>query len=182
MVHGSSIDNEFGRASGWSATPLSQRGCEEAAQLGSIFAEQAFDRVYCSDLSRARSTYSLCQRGQRAFFVTALREANYGTYSGMTLENFPPLERHVHERFPEGESLFDVELRMRAFLDRITDQGAQEVAFISHQAPQLALEVICRGLDWPTAIANDWRRDGNFEPLWRYTYIGPGVLDVVAPG
>lgn len=53
---------------------------------------------------------------------------------------------HIDIAFPDGESYFDVESRMRSLCVELEQNyRGKHVAFIGHQAPQLALEVITRG-------------------------------------
>ena len=42
------------------------------------------------------------------------------------------------------------------------------VGIIAHRAPQLALEVITKGISWDEANKNDWRKTGDWQPGWEY--------------
>ena len=52
-VHGTTVDNEKGLASGWHDCPLSKLGREQSVQLGELIKSRKRDAVYCSDFRRA---------------------------------------------------------------------------------------------------------------------------------
>jgi broad specificity phosphatase PhoE len=63
----------------------------------------------------------------------------------------------------------DVEKRIKSFLDDLKKQyPGKHVAFVCHKAPQLALEVITKGKTWKQAVADDWRKNGKWQPGWDY--------------
>lgn len=53
FVHGTTTDNEKGIATGWNPGELSALGIEQSKDLGPMVADQKFDAVFCSDLTRA---------------------------------------------------------------------------------------------------------------------------------
>ena len=100
-----------------------------------------------------------------------VRECNYGIYDGEDKKNVI-YEEHIYEPFLNGESLLDVENRVRDFLIYIEEnyQG-KRVGIIAHRAPQLAIEVITKKISWEDAIKNDWRNTGDWHPGWEYKLI-----------
>ena len=73
--------------------------------------------------------------------------------------------------FPNGESLKDVEKRIRSFLkDLLEYYHEKNVAIVSHRSPQLALEVILNKKSWKQAIKEDWRlkEPKEWRPGWEY--------------
>ena len=78
-------------------------------------------------------------------------------------------EEHIKEPFPNGESLEDVERRVREFVEFLKENYAgKTIGIVAHRAPQLALEVITKGISWEEANANDWRKTGEWQPGWEY--------------
>ena len=71
--------------------------------------------------------------------------------------------------FDKDQFLKDVEKRIRAFINEIkkTHDG-ETIGIVAHRAPQLALEVITKNITWETAIKNDWRASGDWQPGWEY--------------
>ncbi|HEV7454109.1 MAG TPA: histidine phosphatase family protein [Candidatus Saccharimonadales bacterium] len=170
FVHGTTTDNEEDLATGWLPGELSEKGIEQAKQLGVQAAGKQFEVVFCSDLKRAvdsaqlgfGETYTVIQDDR-------LREINYGDLNGMPTTFKDNLIDYIDSPFPNGESYRDVENRMESFctfLKALYD--GRQVAIVAHQAPQLALEVILNGKAWPQAFGEDWRRTGKWQPGWTY--------------
>ena len=47
--------------------------------------------------------------------------------------------------------------------------SGKTIGIVAHRAPQLALEVITKGITWEEANKNDWRKTGDWQPGWDYT-------------
>jgi broad specificity phosphatase PhoE len=170
LVHGTTIDNEQGLATGWLPGQLSGLGISQAKQLGEQTEDRQFDIVFSSDLKRAIDTVQLAFKDK---YPTAqddrLREANYGDLNGLPHTFKDKMTDYINEPFPNGESLRDVEMRLQSFCDFLKENyDGKHVAIVAHQAPQLALEVILKGKSWDQAIAQDWRRTGAWQPGWDY--------------
>lgn len=171
FVHGTTTDNEEHLATGWLPGELSEKGLEQAKQLAGQAAGKHFDVVFCSDLRRAIQTASI------AFAETydiieddRLREANYGDLNGLPHTFKDKMSDYIDHPFPNGESYRDTEARLQSFCDFLKrEYDGKHVAIVAHQAPQLALDVILGGKSWDQAIAEDWRRTGNWQPGWTYT-------------
>ena len=76
-------------------------------------------------------------------------------------------ETEAEDVFFDGESCRDVEARLRSFISECLN-SRESIAIVSHRFPQLALEVILNGRDWPNAIQHDWRNEGHWQPGWEY--------------
>ena len=58
---------------------------------------------------------------------------------------------------------------MREFVSFLKENYSNKtVGIVAHRAPQLALEVITKGITWEEANENDWRKTGNWQPGWEY--------------
>ena len=172
FVHSITTDNEKGLATGWLPGELSEEGIRRAKDVGERLAEQQFDAVFSSDLQRAITSTELFFANRIPVFLDwRLRECNYGTLDGQPAENFKKNREaeYISTPFPDGESYRDVELRMRSFLkDAASIFPDGNIAIVAHQAPQLALEVITNSIPWKQAIADDWRKTGNWQLGWQY--------------
>lgn len=80
--HGQSECNRLGRASGWSQTPLSELGREQARKAGALLSGLEFDRVYSSDLTRAVETCHIALPGVEPEQSPLLREIDVGRIQG----------------------------------------------------------------------------------------------------
>ena len=168
-VHGTTLDNINKVCSGWNDVDLSERGFEEAKRLG-VNASYDFDVLFTSDLKRAIRSASFAFPKFEAIQDKRLRECNYGDLDGLS-KQLVKYEEHIDKPFPNGESLKDVELRIRDFLNYLKDNyDGKTIGIIAHRAPQLALEVILKNISWKSAIENDWRKKGEWQPGWEYEY------------
>jgi broad specificity phosphatase PhoE len=144
-VHGTTEDNENGIASGWSDVDLSELGVRQVEELREGVKDREFDAVFSSDLKRAVRTAEMVW-GARVVRDARLRECDWG-----------------------GESYETVKGRMRAFLDDLKkNYDGRHVAIVAHKAPQLALDVLLRGMSWEEALAGDWRKTKDWRPGWEY--------------
>jgi broad specificity phosphatase PhoE len=170
FAHGTTTDNEREIATGWLPGELSEKGIRQARELGPLAADRHFDAFFCSDLKRAVDSSALGFGDKYEIIQDArLRECNYGDWSG-TPESFKEdMHPFVDTPFPNGESYKDVERRMRDFLEFLkTNYDGKNIAILTHQGPQLALDVILRGRTWDEAIDEDWRKRKAWQPGWDY--------------
>ena len=177
FVHGTTVDNENGVASGWHDTELSELGRTQAVELKEKIRDSKFDVVYCSDLKRAVDSAKLTFGGSIEIKQDKrLRECNYGDFTQKNSEEMDKLTlEHVDKPFPNGESYKDVERRVRDFLnDLLKEHTGKNVAIVAHKAPQLVLEVLIKGKTWEQAIKDDWRLKNppEWKPGWDYTLQG----------
>ena len=170
FVHGTTTDNSAKLCSGWKEAMLNELGREQALNLGNVSKERGdkFDIVFTSDLKRAVESASIAFSQYERISDNRLRECNYGDLDGEH-KSLVIYENHIDDAFPNGESLKDVEKRMRHFVNYLKDNyDGKTVAIVAHRAPQLALEVICNNLTWEDANKGDWRKTGDWQPGWDY--------------
>jgi len=170
-VHGTTIYNEQGIASGHADISLSAQGVEDGLKLGRMTKDLVFDVVFTSDLPRAVQTTELAFGNRyKVIYEPRLREVNDGNITGTVIKKMKaPATAYINEPYPNGESYKDVELRMKSLLaDLKKNYNDKQVAFMSHQAPQLALEVLLKGKTWEEAFAEDWRKTKAWQAGWEY--------------
>ena len=168
FVHGTTTDNASGKCSGWKQAKLTEIGKERAIKLGKIRKNTHFDVIFTSDLVRAIDSAKLAFPDVEHIQDARLRECNYGDLEGKD-KNLVIYEEHIEKPFHNGESLKDVEKRIRNFIGFLKDnyQG-KTIGIVAHRAPQLAFEVITKGITWEEAIKNDWRKTKAWQPGWEY--------------
>jgi broad specificity phosphatase PhoE len=169
FVHGTTTDNQAHRATGWNPGELSELGIRQSKELKNLANLNDFDAVFCSDLKRAVDSAQLNFGDEVEIIQDArLRECNYGDLNGAPGDQVV-YDDHIAEPFPNGESLKDVERRLRDFCDYLlAEYDGQHVAVVAHKAPQLALEIIANGKTWDEALAADWRKTKSWRPGWEY--------------
>lgn len=173
FVHGTTYDNEEHKASGWSNVKLSPKGIEQSFALKEKININEFDVVFCSDLDRAIDSANNIFGNQKEIIQDKrLRECDYGILSGK-YNSLVIYEEHIEKSFPQGESMRDVEKRIKSFCDfLVKNYNEKHVAIVAHKAPQLALEVLTNGNTWEEAIETDWRKTKNWQPGWGYIIKG----------
>lgn len=166
-VHGTTYDNASKKCSGWKQVELNELGKEQAKNLG-INTPYKFDVLFSSDLVRAIDSSNIAFPDVEKHKDARLRECNYGDYDGED-KKLVVYEEHVDEAFPNGESLKDVEKRIREFLKDVCEKyKGKTIGIMAHRAPQLAIEVITKHISWEEANKNDWRKTGDWQPGWEY--------------
>lgn len=170
FVHATTTDNIAKKCTGWLQGELSEKGIAQAYALAETIKDQEFDVVISSDLKRAIDSAAINFEGRNIERKTdsRIRECNYGDYDGgdSKLANY---ETHIYEAFPNGESMKDVEKRIREFVEFLKEKyDGKKVALVAHKAPQLALNVILNNMTWEEAIENDWRKTGEWQPGWKF--------------
>lgn len=168
FVHGTTYDNATKKCSGWKQVELNELGREQAANLGRINSNIKFDIVFTSDLIRAIDSANFAFPNALKIQDKRLRECNYGVLDGKG-KNLIIYEGHIDIPFPNGESLKDVEKRIKEFIYYVIENySGKTIGIVAHRATQLALEVITKNITWEEAIKNDWRKTGDWQPGWRY--------------
>ena len=97
---------------------LNDLGREQAKNLGNVSRERGdiFDVMFTSDLKRAVESSKIAFPDIEKIIDSRLRECNYGKLDGLH-KSLVIYEEHIDEAFPDGESLKDVEKRMREFIE-----------------------------------------------------------------
>jgi broad specificity phosphatase PhoE len=164
--HGETDWNADGRLQGQTDRPLSDYGRRQAQQLASELADERFEAIYASDLSRARVTAEIV--GERLGLEVALdpdlREKDWGTWEGLTAAERDRIEF-------VGESTEAHQERMLRALRRISDRhtGDGRVLVVTHGGSIRRVQVAALGMalpvvencgSWPCAYG-----DGTFRPL-----------------
>lgn len=170
FVHGTTIDNKEGGSTGWAPGVLSKLGIKQAKELKDQINDKDFDVMFCSDLKRAVDSANLGFKDDYKIIQDKrLRECNYGDLN-QAEEKLVNYSNHILNPFPNGESLEDVERRIKDFLEMLKkDYSGKYIAIMAHKAPQLALEVLLNNKTWEQAIAEDWRKKKAWQPGWIYT-------------
>jgi len=132
--HGETDWNAEGRLQGQEDVPLNARGWEQARTCAAYLAQQRWDAVVTSPLSRARMTAAVIAEACGTGFpvlMPPLMERYYGAASGLLFA-----ERQA--RFPDGqpsdlESLDDLRTRVEGALQTLCrDYAGQRVVVVSH--------------------------------------------------
>ena len=169
FVHGTTFDNEAKKATGWLPGELSPKGISQANALKETISGNDIEIVFCSDLNRAITSANIVFGEEKEIIHDPrLRECNYGDLDGKE-NSLVIYEDHITSPFPNGESMMDVEKRIKSVLDILKENyNNKHIGIVAHKAPQLAIEVLTQNKTWETAIAEDWRKTKAWQPGWNY--------------
>ena len=169
FVHGTTTDNIEHKSTGWNDGKLSEEGIKQSIELKKQIDLEEIDIVISSDLKRAIDSAKYTFYGKKEILLdNRIRECNYGDFNGKD-SKLVKYEQHIKIPFVNGESLKDVEKRVRDFCDDLIKKyDNKTIALVSHKAPQLALEVITKNITWEDAIKQDWRIKKEWRPGWKY--------------
>lgn len=139
--HGQSVANLEGLHAGWSQTPLTPKGMKDARLVGELLRGLDFEKVYCSDLLRARQTMELALPGVQAEFTPLLREIHVGTLSGKSaqacLQEYG--EKYLQQKKARdfrpygGENMEMQRQRIREFAIQVAWSGKGAAAAFCHE-------------------------------------------------
>ena len=149
--HGESNGNAQGRFCGFKDVALTEKGVWQAERLAYRLKGLQLDKVYCSDLKRARYTAEIIfkSRGIEIISSSNLREMNFGIWEGHTFEEIKEKNEYGEEfiswlknpnaipTIPQGESFIDFKNRIINELDRILKEHHKlstdkPIAIVSH--------------------------------------------------
>ncbi len=143
--HGETDWNRAGRIQGAIDIALNVRGTWQAQQLAARLANESFDVIYTSPLTRARATAAIIAEklGHTLIADARLEEKHLGELEGLTVHEFkmqfPDLFHAWHEQqlplnMPQGETHAHLHERVCAFLDEVRARhaDAKRIAIVSH--------------------------------------------------
>lgn len=159
--HGETDSNAEGRIQGQTNTPLNERGRAQAQALADELAGESIAAVYSSDLDRARETAEiLAARLDLPVVVDpALRERNFGSWEGRTVDELEARWPGAWARWREGdEGEGDVEdhlalaARVRDAIHRLAAaHPGERILVVAHGGAMRVILTDAAGLTYPQA-------------------------------
>ena len=167
-THSTTVDNEQGRATGWLPGQLSQRGQDQARELGRRRKYDQISAVFSSDLARAAQTAAIAFAGSAipVLHDWRLRECDYGQRNGMpTAQLHADRRRHLGRPYPGGESWQQAIARVGRFLGDLPPRwDGQRVLVIGHVATRWGLDHFLGGVPLEELIELDFA----WQEGWEY--------------
>jgi broad specificity phosphatase PhoE len=119
--------------------PLTERGRAEAAELGRMVANVAFDVCLHTRFPRTAHTAEIALAGRNVPFEVEplLDDIDVGDFEGAPLEKYRAW-KHGHARdvpFPRGESLDDAARRYAESFRRLLDRPHGAIFVVTHEIP-----------------------------------------------
>ena len=155
--HGDTELNSRERYWGHTDIKLSEAGLRQAEKLRDRLATEKIDVIYSSELQRASETAKIIASRHQLDVTTCaeLRETNFGKIEGLTFDEvsrlYPELTQlwinwSLQLKFPDGESIDELNCRVSKFLDRLKKHAPDETILIVAHAGPLRL-LVCRLLE-----------------------------------
>ena len=152
--HGDTALNSRERYWGRSDVKLSDAGVKQAEKLRDRLAAEKIATIYSSDLQRALLTAKIIASKHQLAVITCaeLQEINFGKIEGLTFNEISQLYPELAKlwvnwssrlKFPDGESVDELNCRVSKFLDRLKQHAPDEqILVVAHAAPLRLL--VCR--------------------------------------
>ncbi len=152
--HGESLSNLAGTFTGSMNSPLSETGILQAKLIAAYFEGMKVDKVYASDLERAKNTVSEIANSRNLKINTtdALREIYAGKWEGRAFldieaefpEEYAKWRQDTgNSRCTEGESASELSERVFSAVSKIAEENEGKTVVIgTHATPIRAMETI----------------------------------------
>ncbi len=139
LVRHAQIAKEYkGKYNGLIDISLSKEGIDDAKKLGKILKKRAFDKVYCSDLKRARETLAAFELKLPTIYSKEICEKSWGIHEGKSFEEIEAMGLR-YENFEQwvdalgGERYAEYKERIKNyFYGVIKNDDAENILVITH--------------------------------------------------
>jgi broad specificity phosphatase PhoE len=124
--HGETQWSLSGQHTGRTDIPLTENGRSQAEALQPVLAQQPFDLVLCSPLTRAQDTCRLAGLGAQMQLEPRLLEWNYGIYEGRKTQDIrqqTPGWSVWDSPMPDGEDVAAIQQRAESLIDHLLTLG-----------------------------------------------------------
>ncbi len=151
--HGESETNRDGLWTGWLDVPLTEKGKEDASAARRLLAGVQFDKIYASDLQRAKTTAEIAIPGCQYEQKPILREINVGNIAGKPLSavmdrDNRPMNRDGYGSFG-GETTEVFSNRVGTFMRSLESEACENIAVFSHAGFVRKFLDLVVGMDLP---------------------------------
>ncbi len=159
--HGETDHNNEKRIQGTIDVPLNETGKHQAKETAEKLKNTKIDYIVCSPLKRTEETAKIIQKeiGGEIILDAAFRERAYGEAEGMLvseLEEKWPNNWNYEWKFPGGESFTEVEDRVFAAFEKITNKyKGKNILIVSHGNALRMLLKRLRNISGKEALSRD---------------------------
>lgn len=135
--HGLDDENYIG---GWSDVDLISDGVKQIHDVSKYIVDKGLviNKIISSDIKRAKSTSDIINKylNLNIIYDKKLRELDKGDYTGIlkssiSIEEIDKLAKfNIMDKYPNGESMLDLYIRMKIFLENFKDDN---VLLVTHR-------------------------------------------------
>ncbi|MCX6708990.1 MAG: histidine phosphatase family protein [Candidatus Woesearchaeota archaeon] len=150
--HGETEENAKGICQGQSIGTLSRKGIEQAKKLALRLKDEKIDKIYVSDLKRAKDTaQEIIKHHPKAeiTYTPELREKNWGTYEGKRREEMNEADfKNDNYRPEKGETRTEARQRAAKFADKLIKEHNKTILLVTHVGTIMHLMLHLLKKDW----------------------------------
>lgn len=138
LRHAQVIEEFQGKYNGHIDIPLSLEGKKEAKELAKKLKIEKFDKIYCSDLRRARETLDAFDYKIKPIYTDKLREKSWGKHEGKSFQEIQTegIEYKTFEQWItalDGEDILSYRANIeKYFYNTIFTQKFQNILIVTH--------------------------------------------------
>ena len=139
LVRHSEVIKEYqGKYNGHIDIALSLKGKNDAKEIAKKLQDIKFDKVYCSDLLRARETLAAFRLSTKPVYTDRLREKSWGKHEGKSFEEIQNegIEYIDFEQWLsalDGEDVQEYQKRVQKYFNEIIfQQKADNILVVTH--------------------------------------------------
>jgi len=136
--HAEVQENYIGKYNGHIDIPLSKNGKNQAKEVAQKLSHVKFDKIYCSDLIRAKQTLEAFEIETDPIYTDKLREKSWGKHEGKSFQEIQEegIEYIDFEQWLlalDGEDLNSYKERVREyFYETIFKDDCQNILVVTH--------------------------------------------------
>jgi len=136
--HAEVIEEYIGKYNGHIDIGLSENGKNQAKKLGKKLKNMQFDKIYCSDLLRAKQTLELFELNQDVIYSDQLREKSWGKHEGKSFDEiikegieYKNFEQWISDL--DGEDITSYTNRIKNFFNNtIIEKNNINILIVTH--------------------------------------------------
>lgn len=136
--HAEVIEEYQGKYNGHIDIPLSQNGKLQAKKLAFKLKDEKFDKIYCSDLIRARETLNAFKYATKPIFSEKLREKSWGIHEGKSFDEIQKMgikyenfEQWISDLDGESTQAYTKQVK-QYFYTTILAQKSPNILIVTH--------------------------------------------------
>jgi len=138
LRHAEVQEEYLGKYNGHIDISLSQNGKIQAKELSTEFQTKKFDKIYCSDLHRAKETLELLELPGQVIYSSKLREKSWGIHEGKSFDEIQAMGI-VYKNFEQyiealdGENMQEYILNIEHYFKEVIFQDkATNILVVTH--------------------------------------------------
>ena len=162
LVRHSEVIKEYqGKYNGHIDISLSEKGKEDAKELAKKLQNIEFDKIYCSDLLRARETLEAFNHTLTSIYTKELREKSWGRHEGKSFEEiytqgieYINFEQWISALDGEDFSIYQERVQ-KYFYETIFKEDAKNILVVTHSGVIKTLLSIVKNIPLEEAFTTE---------------------------